>query len=250
MSTSKIELQGDTFKIDAGLILVDDLYEKAGITLAEKKCLYLDKDKDIDIPLLPGDYIIICGKERIFIGDLNPDIGKNPGIRIPVHPQFNDGRLKLDIGKAKITGRELRKSDTELSASKLFVDLSGQVDVLVKDEWVLVLQDSDCYFTIPASDDDAIDTEECAKTKRKPPKGQDKYRIKIDGKKYDVPLPEMTGEEILKLVNKSYAEWTLNQKFSSGRRKPIEEEHQVDFSCPGIERFETVKKQAQQGIAL
>ena len=176
-----------------------------------------------------------------------PKLVKNPAVRNPVRPQLNDKLLEVGIKTAKLSGLELRKLDTELDASKLFADLSGQVDAFIQDEWVLVIQEKDCYLTIPIDDDDTIDLEECARAERKPPKGQENYKIRIDSEKYKVNTPVLTGREILGLVKKDYQEWTLNQKFHGGRRKPVEEEQEVDFSQPGIERFETIKKQAQQG---
>ena len=247
MGALKFKLNGSIIEIDAGLAVVDLLYERSGITPVDK-CLYLDKDKDIDIPLLPGDRIIICGREKIFVDDVNSDIGENPNVRIPARPQFNGSKLNLGASKAKVTGKELRECDAELSASQLFADLSGQVDVLIHDEWVLVLQDSDCYFTIPTGDDESvIDIEQCAQSDRQPPKGQGKYKIKIDNKDIVVEREKLIGEEILALARKNYKEWTLNQKLHGGRRKSIEAEQEVDLTRSGVERFETVKKQAQQG---
>ena len=246
MNTTEINLLNITTVITGGLVKGDFLYEKAGIDSA-KQWLYLNKDKDIDIPLLPSDYIIIHGGEKIFGGESNTKIDENPLVRNPVCPQLNGKHLEAGIANAKLTGLELRKLDTELDASKLFADLSGQVDVFIQDEWVLVIQEKDCYLTIPTSDDDTIDIEECAKSDRKPPTGQKSYRIKIDGEKYKVNSPVLTGQKILGLVQKDYQEWTLNQKFRGGRRKPVEEDQEVDFSQPGIERFETIQKQAQQG---
>ena len=247
MQTSIIHLIDQNANIESGLIKATSLYEKTDID-PSKQWLYLSKDKDIDIPLLPDDYIIIHGGEKILVDDANVDIGENPLVRNPVCPQLNGKRLEASIKTAKLSGLELRKLDTELNASTLFADLSSKVDVLVQDDWVLVIQERDCYLTIPANDDVAIDLEECARHDRKPPKGQQYYKIKIDGDKYKVGKPALTGREILGLVEKDYLEWTLNQKFRGGRRKPVEEEQEVDFSQLGIERFETVKKQAQQGI--
>ena len=76
---------------------------------------------------------------------------------------------------------------------------------------------------------------------------QGKYEIKIDNKLVVVERGKLTGREILALVRKDYTEWTLNQKLRGGRRKPIEPDQEVDITRPEIERFETVKKQAQQG---
>ncbi len=231
--------------VTRGLVKGEFLYEKAGIDPA-KQWLYLNKDNDIDIPLLPNDHIIIHGGERIFAGDANVDIGENPNVRIPVCFQLNGQRF--ETSKAKLTGHDLRKRDEELDASKLFVDLSGQVDAFIQDDWVLVVQEKDCYITIPVGDDEIIDLEECARHGRKPPKDQQLYKIKIDGEKRTVNKPVLTGAAILKLAGgKTFGEYSLNQKFHGGRRKPIEAEQEVDLLHPGIERFETAPRQAQQG---
>ncbi|MCY4611878.1 MAG: multiubiquitin domain-containing protein [Gammaproteobacteria bacterium] len=78
--------------------------------------------------------------------------------------------------------------------------------------------------------------------------GQKKYEIRVDDKLIVVNDGRLKGEEILALVQKDYAEWTLNQKFRGGRRKPVQPDQEVDITDPEIERFETVKKQAQQGM--
>ena len=136
--------------------------------------------------------------------------------------------------------------DKGLESSRLFVDLEGKVDVFIQDKLNLVVQGTDSYFTIPSGDDDLVDLEKCAKSGRKPPKGQH-YRIKIDDDKYRVEQQELTGEEILMLAGKGYSEWSLNQKLRGGRRMPIKKDKIIDFSKEGVERFETVMIQAQQG---
>ncbi len=248
MGTVKITLNYRSTNTESGLISADFLYHQAGLDPESSQWLYLNRDHDVDIPLLPNDHLIIRGGEIIFADEASFDIGENPRIKNPICFQFNDKRMEAD--KAKLTGHKLRKLDTKLDASKLFADLSGQADALVQDDWVLVVQEKDCYFTIPAGNDETIDIEECARADRRPPKGQKWYKIKIDGDKYKVDQSSLTGQEILGLVQKNYQEWTLNQKLYGGRRKPIEEEQTVDFSQPGIERFETVQKQAQQGTCL
>jgi len=245
MQTVNIEFNGSKVKVSAGLIKASDLYEKLGVS-PDSKWLYLGRHKDIDIPLLPDDYIVIHGGEKIFEDDINHQIGENPSVRSPLQPMFNGKKLEEGCDKAKILGQELRQRDKELPSSKLFVDLSSQVDAFVADDWMLVIQDNDSYFTIPAGEDDAVDLEECAHNDRRPPKGN-KYKIKIDGEKYKVEEQHVTGGAILALVAKKYSEWSLNQKLSSGRRKAIEEEETIDLASPGVERFETVKRQAQQG---
>lgn len=228
-----------------GLTNVSKLYKEAGID-PDKQRLYLDKSGDIDIPLLPDDYIVLRGNETVVSAEADGDeIDDNPLVRNHVEIKFN-GR-KTPFEKAKITSDELCKLDKELNQVQLFADLQEAVDARIEKDVTLVLQDGDCYFTIPTEDEeDTIDLEVCSKADRKPPKGQ-KYRLKIDQEKHKVNQQEITGEEILKLAGKTYAEFTLNQKLRGGRRKPIPADEIVDLAEPGIERFETVLKQAQQG---
>lgn len=245
MSNRTITLNSTETRVGSGLAKATDFYEKLGIN-PNTKWLYLKREDDIDIPLLPEDYLVIHGGENIVVGGINPSIGENPPVRQAIRPEFNGKKLEQGLGNAKISGRALQDLDTEVQPNKLFVDLKGRVDAFVKSSFMLVAQDADSYFTIP-EDDGAVDLEKCSRVNRKPPKGQNKYKIKIDGEKYTVTKQVVTGEEILAQVKKGYDEWTLNQKLHGGRRKPIEKEESVDLAQPGIERFETVRRQAQQG---
>jgi len=246
MSKVIIILNGTETSVQAGLVKVADFYEKLALELGEK-WLYLGQEDDIDIPLLPEDHLVLHGGERIFAGEIAPHIGENPPVRQAIRPEFNGRRLAEGLAKAKLLARELKGMDAEVQPNRLFVDLEGQVDDFVAENLTIVVQDADSYFTIPAGEDEAIDLEACSRADRKPPKGQSEYKIKIDGNKYTVAKQIVTGEEILALAEKGYSEWTLNQKLRGGRRKAIEKEESVDLAQPGVERFETVQKQAQQG---
>ena len=246
MNKTTITLNDREIEVKGGLTKATDFYEKLGVEPSEK-WLYLGREDDIDIPLLPDDHLVIHGGERIFEGEISPHIGENPPVRQSVCPAFNGKKLDAGFDKAKVTGHVLQEMDNDVQPNKLFADLAGQVDAFVSGDLTIVVQDTDSYFTIPVSDDDVIDLESCAQADRKPPSGQKYYKIKIDGEKYKVDSQMITGEKILSRVAKSYAEWTLNQKLRGGRRKPIEPEEEVDLAQPGIERFETVRRQAQQG---
>jgi len=247
MSNLKITLNGDEVVAVAGLTKATNFYEKLGVDPGERR-LYLKRDDDIDIPLLPEDHLVIHGGEGIVADEIKPNIGENPPLRRPICPEFNGQKLETGITKAKLTSDELMQMDGEFQPNKLFVDLKERADAFIAAGLTVVVQEADAYFTIPAGDNDAVDLEACARANRKPPKGQSKYKIKIDGEKYTVVKQEVTGEEILALVEKVYDEWTLNQKLRGGKRKPIAKSERVDLAQPGIERFETVRKQAQQGF--
>lgn len=245
MNDVTIKINGEQLKVDAGLKQVGDLYKMSKVDPKTQR-LYLDKSGDLDIPLLPNDHMIIYGNETITIGDIDANIGDNPNVRKPFHIMLNDQKEE-GFKQAKVNSDEICKLDKKLQSPKLFLDLPGQVDIFIANNLSLIIQENDSYFTIPAGDDDSIDLEECSKGGHRPPKGQQAYKITVDREKYRVEQQKITGTAILQLMNKAPDEWTLNQKLRGGRRKVIEADEIVDLTEPGIERFETVKKQAQQG---
>ena len=122
------------------------------------------------------------------------------------------------------------------------------VDVEIPDDITIVVGAAHAYFVVPPSPDGgpAIDLEECGKHNRRPPRGQE-YRVRIDGAKHTFATATTTGAEILAVVDKTDHDWSLNQKLHGGRRVRIEPGQAVELCRPGVERFETVRRQAQQG---
>ena len=241
---STIRINGQEKVIRAGLTSVADLYEIAD---CGEKRIFLDREDGLDIPLLPTEYLLIHGGERFVVGE-NP-IEDNPPLRNEIRPEFN-GIRDLALSSAKITGKALKERDDKFPQGRLFADITYGVDVEISDDMIIVVQEADSYFVIPpatdAGDDSSIDIEDCGKHERRPPKGHT-YRIRIDGDKYSVDAAEITGASILALAGKNPDEWALNQKLHGGRRVRIEADDTVDLARPGIERFETVRRQAQQG---
>ena len=160
--------------------------------------------------------------------------------------QNSTDRAILPFQKQKLPAKTLKERDDKFPQGRLFADIEDGVDVEIADDMTIVVQDADSYFVIPPASDDAIDLEECGKNDRRPPKGH-KYRIRIDGDKYTVDSEKITGADILALVEKCDDEWSLNQKLHGGKRERVKANDVVDLSYPGIERFETVRRQAQQG---
>jgi hypothetical protein len=98
-----------------------------------------------------------------------------------------------------------------------------------------------------ASDiEELIDLEEWAKAGRVP-KPAKVYRIRIDNVKKDVSVPSMTGRQILGLVDKTPEAYTLSQKIRGGAPIPIGADTTVRFDTPGIERFQTLARDATEG---
>lgn len=241
--TVTIHIDGRKERVRSGLIAVEELYRIAD---SGEKRIFLNREDDIDIPLLPSEHLVVHGEEQFVLGESS--IEDNPSLRNAIRPEFN-GTRDLTFPTAKITGKTLKERDEKFPQGRLFVDISDGADIEIADDIVLVVQDADSYFVIPPPTDGekkAIDVEECGKYERRPPRGH-KYRIRIDGEKYVVGSTEITGTEILTLVEKNPAEWSLNQKLHGGRRIRIESDETVNLAQCGIERFETVRRQAQQG---
>ncbi|QYM78846.1 multiubiquitin domain-containing protein [Horticoccus luteus] len=94
---------------------------------------------------------------------------------------------------------------------------------------------------------DEVDLEQVAKAGGKPPKAK-RYRIRIDDQYYVVSQGSMTGAELLKLASKTPPEnYILTQKLRGGVIKTIGLSDVVDFTTPGIERFNTLPRQVQEG---
>ena len=152
--------------------------------------------------------------------------------------------------KAKITGLELKQLDKELPQGRLFADIENGPDAELADDKTILVQEGNSFFVIPAAEDategSPIDIEECGKHGRPPPKGQ-QYRIRIDHEKFIVGSGNISGAHILALIDKTPEDWALNQKLKGGKRERIKAGDVVDVARPGVERFETVRRQAQQG---
>lgn len=214
-----------------------------GITI----CIFFERLRSSLVTLTETLKRLVHGGEN-FVTRAS-SIENNPPLRNEIRPEFN-GSHDLAFSSAKTTGKALKERDDKFPQGRLFADINGGVDVEIPDDMTIVVQDADSYFVIPpateAGDDSSIDIEECGKHERRPPKGH-KYSIRIDGDKYTVDSTEITRAAILALAGKNSDEWLLNQKLHGGRRVRIEAEDTVNLARPGIERFETVRRQAQQG---
>ena len=241
---ANIKIDGNTYEVPGGLTNVQQLYDLVGCDAGR---LYFKRSGDIDIPLDSTNFLVINGDESFVTGDspleYNPSLGK------PIRLKFN-GKIGPEISKAKISGKDLKAFDTELPEGRLYVDIDDATDAEIADDMRILIQERNSFFVIPGGKDsefgDPIDVVECFRHGRTPPRGQ-KYRIRIDQETYVVNEEKVTGTQILALAGKTPADWALNQKFRGGRRERIKADDVVDVSQPGVERFETVRRQAQQG---
>lgn len=240
-----IEIDGQSVEIRKGLVRVSELYE---LTSARVNALFFNSTVDAAIAVRHEDYLIVRGGERFVTAD---DTDRGRAAPSAVRPRFNDANGP-ELSGARITGRELKAHDSEFPAGRLFADVDAGADAEIVDDMTIIVQEADSFFVVPAGDDGEasapIDIELCGKHGRRPPKGY-RYRIRVDGEKYIVQSAEITGAGILGLAGKTTDEWSLNRKHRGGRRERIASDQVVNLAEPGVERFETVRRQAQQGHA-
>ena len=237
----EIEVDGRRLTVPLGLRRVDGIRAAAG---ENDTPLFLERDGEEPTPLAPSDHILLRGDERLTKGHVAAiDTPRKPK---PTRPTLN-GQV-VEFGEAKTTGREIKANDHEFPNGRLFIESVDDVDVEVLDDMTIVVRETDTYFVVPPSTegDDAIDLEECAKHGRRPPRGH-AYRVRVDGAKFTVESGTTTRAKVLALVNKNAQDWSLNQKLHGGRRLRIERDDVINLCEPGMERFETVRRQAQQG---
>ncbi|MCY4039811.1 MAG: multiubiquitin domain-containing protein [Gammaproteobacteria bacterium] len=239
-----IEIDGKRYEIRGGLVRGQTIYDLAGCAEGQ---LFVNRSDDIDVQLGRENFMIIRGEEIFVSGESS--VENNPSLRRPVQIRFN-GKAGPALPTAKMTGFDLKQFDEEIPQGRLFVDIGFGPDAEIPDDMTLLVQDDNAFFVIPAHEDaqsgDAVDIEECGRHGRRPPKGL-KYKVKIDREKYVVEGAQITGAQILALVGKTPEEWALNQKLKGGKRERVRSDDFIDLSEPGTERFETVRRQAQQG---
>lgn len=73
------------------------------------------------------------------------------------------------------------------------------------------------------------------------------YIIRVDRKTFRVPDRELTGREILRLVEKTPETHKLFQKLKGGETNEIAPDETVSFVRPGVERFMTIPCDTTEG---
>ena len=244
----EIKVGDKQISVQPGLVRAADLRARAEVSGDGQ--IILEQEAGIRIPLEAEDALVVRGGEQFSLVDAGKSgIDDNPPAPTPLACVLNRERIPEGFKHPKVFGRELRALDKMLPSSKLFVDIFGAPDALVGDGVRIVLRGGEEFFTIPADAEEGgvIDLEKCAKSGRRPPRGQKGYRIRIDGEMKLAPKEKMAGAAILALVDKKPEEWLLSQKFPGGRRERIEPGQTVNLAALGVERFETSPKQIQQG---
>ncbi len=256
-----IRIDGRGHAVEAGLVSGNRLRDLAGV--ADDHPFALVRDAGPGTPLSASEVVLLRGGESFVATDASEDATSGPPS--PVTPEFNGSR-EVVVEDGKVAAEDLAKRDPEVACGRLFATVSenpsedpNQDQHQAPDEGLhveiavgttIVVQSTDSYFVVPhpedAPDETFIDIEECTKYERPPPRWH-RYRIRVDHKKFVVEKRVVSGAEVLGLVEKRPADWALNQKLRGGRRIRIEAHEEVDLAEPGVERFETVRRQAQQG---
>jgi len=93
---------------------------------------------------------------------------------------------------------------------------------------------------------EVVDLEEYACSDKPIPKRVKYYLIKVDKDKFRVQSP-ITASEILAAASLDPCEYHLQQKLRGGKREKLATDQLVDLRAPGVERFESVPKEACNG---
>ena len=96
---------------------------------------------------------------------------------------------------------------------------------------------------------DPIDLESWSSKGEGAPQGR-RYRIRIDREYFVVEVPRMVAADILMLAGKSAATHRLYQKHRGQEPKQLQPTIMVDFTQPGIERFQTIPIDPTDGLEM
>lgn len=101
--------------------------------------------------------------------------------------------------------------------------------------------------SLTTNEAEVIDLLEYAKAGKKPPKGK-KYKFKVKNKVYEVSVETMTGREICEMAGLIPPEmFRLDMKMKGNVWKKIGLDDVIDFTTPGIEKFEYVSLDQTEG---
>jgi hypothetical protein len=95
--------------------------------------------------------------------------------------------------------------------------------------------------------DEIVDLEEYASQGKRPPYARG-YRIRVNGKPFDVMQRFITGREVLTLAGLTPPEeYTLRVKLAGHRPEKVDLDEKVDLRHPGIEKFKALPRGQTEG---
>ena len=237
-----INFKGEEREIDGGIFHASKLYEMFSTIPTEE--IFLNIEEGVDIHIKREDYIFLSGGENL-IEKSSSRLPDNPILKNHLNVKINGNTHAFN--QAKVLCEDIAKHDKGIPNCEVYIELENSSDFHFDKNINLIIKGGISFITIPKSDDGIIDIEECVKIHRRPPKRQKKYRIRIDGQKYITDFSHLTGKEILEIAGLEWQRYELQRKFNDGKREIIEYNEDIDFSTFGVERFETIPKEVQQG---
>ncbi len=113
---------------------------------------------------------------------------------------------------------------------------------VVREEQIVEMTENDGEITV----DEVIELEVYFREQRRVPLAR-AYRIRIDKLYYTVDVPTMSARDLLLLAGKMPPEKYVLRQIIHGQPVKLELDDVVDFRTPGIEKFKTMLKTAQDG---
>lgn len=152
-NTVTITIRGHHRPFRLGATLGQSLIDIADLQAHEQ--LLLDVNTDVDIPVAPGDAMIISGGEVFVVGDGSPVVEDNPRVLRPVRFQINGVEVPTEtlFDRAKATGSQLKDS-IGAAGGDLWADLDGFADEPIGDDQRIILTAGLKFIVIPPTQDD------------------------------------------------------------------------------------------------
>lgn len=95
--------------------------------------------------------------------------------------------------------------------------------------------------------DDVVDLEEYARLGKRPPRARG-YRIRVNGERFVVDQPSITGGKVLELAGlKPPEDYTLRVKVAGQRPRKVDLDEVVDLRQPGVEKFKALPRDQTEG---
>lgn len=120
---------------------------------------------------------------------------------------------------------------------------SDTIQVEVHEERHVAVTECDGEIVV----DEVVDIEIYVREKKRIPLAR-AYRIRIDKVYHTVEQPSLKARDLLTLAGKLPPEKYVLRQIVNGRPVKLELDDIVDFRAPGVEKFKTMLKTAQDGV--
>lgn len=120
---------------------------------------------------------------------------------------------------------------------------SNAIQIEVREEHIVQVSEHDGEIVV----DEVVDIEIYVREKKRVPLAR-AYRIRIDKAYHTLEQPSLKARDLLILAGKLPPEKYVLRQIIDGRPVKLELEDVVDFRAPGVEKFKTMLKTAQDGV--